>query len=607
MLARNQAVTINAGTFITSSVDDFSVFNQAVAPGFAVNTLFFARPTYQTTTAGVAPTQCFIYAAQAQYDNFGGGILPAIANYRGLSFAPIMRARNAGDDIRITNVDAVTVQPLYNTNNATATVDYGTIRGLHMLNAGTILFGQALGSEIADNWIAVDVNALTGLVVSGERIAVRSAIPASGTSNWVIRNTGGAPSEFGLGGAHFGDNTPVQFGGAIFNSQDASIFWDGSSLDLFFALNSDTLAINNPNNGQILLDVGANEFTFNTTRGIAFGDQTGVLGNSYFNFVQGNITPSAAGEFAGVLLTQSGQYTNNGLVRSRVSAWVINGLSYANDSGTVTESDTLTVSGMVTSSPGVTITDRQSLHVIAGRSRFDSAVQFENITPAALAAGDNDDWGGLLTGTANNGMRQWARITGNATTSRITGIDATEAQDGDWFTLTNIGSETILIDHEDTGSSASNRIITPSGNSFVLGERDSVDIRRDDTTDRWRVTTPAAAVLPLSGIWQFDSNTTMADPGNGQFRNNNATIGSVTAIAISDETETGVDAGNILAAVASGDQLYIQNLEDGDEFLVFDVTSNTDNTGWHQIGGTVNASGSNFTDGKEFLVTVIFA
>ena len=606
MIQRAQTITIDNALFITSTVDDVSNLRWTVSPGFAVSTLFFARPTYRSTTAAVPPAQAFIYAAQAQFQLTGVGDVTA-ANYRALSFAPIIRVDNNGDDMRITNTDGVTVQPLYNTRNANSTADYGTIRGVHMLNASTVLFGQALGLETCLNWIGLDVQALTGLTVTGNRIAVRSAIPTA-TANYLILNTGGAQSDFGSGPAHWNDNTNLLFGGTVTVSDVAMRWLSGTSRwEMLFSANLDSVFWSNAVNGQILMDVEGEELTINTTRGISFGAGTGTLGNQYFNFVQGAISAQVAGDFAGVLLTQGGSYTNAGFAMGRVSAWVINGLSYANSSGSVSEADTLTVGGMVTSSPGVTITDRQSLHVIAGRSRFDSAMQMESISPAALSAGDNDDWGGLLTGTANNGMRQWARISGNATTSRITGIDATEAQDGDWFTLTNIGSETILIDHEDTGSSASNRIICPNGNNFSLPERASVDIRRDATTDRWRVTTPPAAVEPLSGTWQFDSSTTMADPGDGQFRNNNGTIGSVTAIAIADETETGVDAGNILAALASGDQLYIQNKEDGDEFMVFDITSNTDNTGWHQIGGTVNASGSNFTDGKEFLVTAIFA
>jgi hypothetical protein len=345
-----------------------------------------------------------------------------------------------------------------------------------MTNASTILFGLGIGTEIATDWIGLDVDILTGLVVSGGRIAVRSAI-VNFASNFLIQNTGGAQSDFGVGNVHVADDTSFSLGNVI-ATPDAEMQW---------------LPANN------------------------------------------------ALDFSG------------------------------------------------------------------GRVRVRGAVEYPPINPAALTAGDNDDWDGLLTDSFSASMREWARITGNVTTSTITGIDSTAAEDGDSFTLTNVGAETLLLSNEDTGSLAANRILTTDGNNHVVAENQSVQLRYDDTTSRWRITTPAGAIAPLTGEWQFDDNTVMADPGAGSFRTNNATVGSVTAIAISDETKPGVDAGNILAALASGDQFYIQNKEDASEFLVFDITVNTDNTGWHEFTGTVNASGSNFTDGKEFLVTAIFA
>ena len=468
-------IVVDASTFISSAVDDFSNLRWTVVPGFAVQTLFFARPTYLSTSVGIPPSQCFIYAAQAQYHLTGAGSV-AVNTYRALSFAPIIRVDNAGDELHLANTVGVTVQPLFNTRNATAVADYGTIRGVHMFNASVILFGLGLGTEIATDWIGLEMDALTGLTVSGVRTAVRTAIPA-GASNFVIQNTGGAQSDFGAGNVHVDDDTSFSLGNVI-ATPDAEMQW---------------LPANN------------------------------------------------ALDFSG------------------------------------------------------------------GRVRVRGAVEYPPIVPAALTAGDNDDWDGLLTDSFSASMREWARISGNVVTSVITGIDSTAAEDGDSFTLTNVGAETILLSNEDTGSLAANRIITGDTNNFVLAEDQSVQLRYDDTTSRWRIITPAGAIAPLTGEWQFDDNVVMADPGSGSFRTNNATIGSVTAIAISDITKPGVDAGNILAGLASGDQFYIQNKEDASEFLVFDITVNTDNTGWHEFTGTVNASGSNFTDGKEFLITAIFA
>lgn len=109
------------------------------------------------------------------------------------------------------------------------------------------------------------------------------------------------------------------------------------------------------------------------------------------------------------------------------------------------------------------------------------------ISPAALGAGNNNNWTGLLTNTSNTAMRHWARISGNATTSVLTGINATAAQDGDTFKLTNVSANSIDISHQDAASTAANRIISPTGATYQLGPDESCEIIYDTTTSRWRI------------------------------------------------------------------------------------------------------------------------
>lgn len=356
-----------------------------------------------------------------------------------------------------------------------------------MGNAAAVAFGgQSLGSEIATNWIGLDVESLTTLVVSGRRAAVRSAIPFAANARF-LENLSTANSDFGASNIFFRDNTGVALGGA-YNAADVLLNWQAAGYyRMFFTANSDDLRFSNAVNGQILINSHVNQMTLNSTAGMSFGAQTGTNGNQFFNFAQGAWTPPIAGDAVGVLLTQAGSFTNNGVARGRVAAWLINGFSYASSSGSVSEADTLTVGGMVTSAPGVTITTRQSLNVIGGRSRFSSTMMFPPITPAALGSGNVNNWAGLLTGSANNGMRHWARISGNATTSVLTGIDATAVQDGDTFELTNVSANAIDISHQDAASTAANRIITPSGVTYVLAADETVIVRYDATTARWRL------------------------------------------------------------------------------------------------------------------------
>jgi hypothetical protein len=348
-------ITVTAGTFISSTVDDLSNLRWTTAPGFAVQTLFFARPTYRTTTIGIAPSQSFIYAAQAQYQVTGAGSV-TVGTYRALSFAPIIRVDNAGDECHITTVTGVIVQPLFNTRNATAVADYGTIRGVHMFNASTILFGLGIGSEICTDWIGLDMEVLTGLVVSGSRIAVRSAI-INNAANFLIQNTGGAQSDFGAGNVHVDDDTSFSMGNVI-ATPDAEMQW---------------LPANN------------------------------------------------------------------------------------------------------------------ALDLSGGRIRVRGAMEYPPITPAAFGAGNTNDWTGLLTDAVSASMRHWARVSGNAVTSVLTGIDTTVVEDGDTFELTNISANAIEITHQDAASLAANRIITPTAVTYVLAADETVIVRYDTTTARWRL------------------------------------------------------------------------------------------------------------------------
>ena len=599
----NGTVTYGNATWIWALLQESKGYIANAAPGFAAFTLFNAIPFIRNGT-NAATVQALILNGGISHQATGAVAVTTIGTTV-VNASPNTRALSAFGSMTKTGGDTgLRFSPTFGTVNLSA-IAFGTLRGLHCFNPAVALFQPSAGTESMTAYYGVDIDAIPfgGNVT---KRGIRSNLAAASNTRFI---DGAGTAQSDLRGTL---NFPVDLVGIQY----------GASTDWFEAWAAGGFKIEQQNTGAVeqlrksfpaagrmLFDWSNDmELTVNAQLGFSLGAQSGANGNQFGNFVTANLTPGAAGDYTGFLLTHAESYFNNGLTRGRVSAWVINGFSYGNDSGTVNNADTLTVGGMVTSSPGVTIDERQSLNVIAGRSRFQSAMQYDPINPAALASGDTDDWAGLLTGSPNNNMRHWARISGNADqTSTLTGIDAGSAQDGDTFELTNISANTVTLSHEDTGSSAANRFAIPGNLNYVLTEGESVRIRYDSTTSRWRVMhQQQTANFGLTGEWQFDDTTTMADPGAGNFRNNNATVGSVTAIAINDETKPGTDAGNILAAVGNGDRLYIQNKEDANEFLVFDVTSNTDNTGWHQIGGTVLQSGGNFTDGKEFIITVVF-
>lgn len=482
------AITIDSGLFIASTVRDIGEYDQVVAPGFAVQTVFLGQPNMLTTTALVQPNQTFMFASQAQYENDGAGAVAAhISNIIGMTHLPQLIARVAGDTLSATNITGIQCGAAFSTVAGT-TINFGTIRGVHMTNPAQGIFQPGAGVEGMDALIGLDVLAIPfgGNVT---KRAVRSALVAA-TNARFLENLSTAASEFGTSVAHFNDSGVIQFGGAL-NAADMSFFWNGGGgfMEFFFFSTFDFLQWSSPAADRFLFDNNtgstAGEYNWNCHK-FSLGASTGAVGNQVGTFVTPARTAAVPGGWADFLLTQGGNLNLGVLAMSDVSAWVINAISFDNTAYTITELATLRVGGMTTSNPGGTVTERAALWV-RGRHMQEGSWQTEPITPAALNSGNNNDWAGLLTGSPSNNTRLWARIQGNATTSVITGIDATAVQDGDTFELTNVSANAIDITDQDAASVAANRIITPSGATYVLGADETVWTKYDATTVRWRL------------------------------------------------------------------------------------------------------------------------
>lgn len=109
----------------------------------------------------------------------------------------------------------------------------------------------------------------------------------------------------------------------------------------------------------------------------------------------------------------------------------------------------------------------------------------------------------------------------------------------------------------------------------------------------WAAVT-GGGLLSLSAEYRFSTTITMADPGNGRLRFNNATQPSATAMAISKTTDNGKAVGGILVnLINAGWQFYIQNQTDDTKWHRVNITSApTDNGTWVQYVIAVSASGA---------------
>lgn len=111
-------------------------------------------------------------------------------------------------------------------------------------------------------------------------------------------------------------------------------------------------------------------------------------------------------------------------------------------------------------------------------------------------------------------------------------------------------------------------------------------------------TNAAASAGVIGAQWTFDTTVTMADPGTGKIRFNNATVASVTAVAVS---ATDAESGNpnirnyILtwddSTNATKGYLVLRKLGTPSTYAIFSVTGTiTDNTTWLQLAVTYVSS-----------------
>ena len=103
----------------------------------------------------------------------------------------------------------------------------------------------------------------------------------------------------------------------------------------------------------------------------------------------------------------------------------------------------------------------------------------------------------------------------------------------------------------------------------------------------------------------FDPSITMSDPGSGDIRLDNATLSSVTQIAISDTDKNANDVSafvNSFADSTSADKGTIRIMTTNSNVAYYNVTGVTNNTGWTLVDVDYYSSSGSFSSGeKTFL------
>ncbi len=483
VFADQRTITFQNSTFIYETLRASPAITSGVNPAFAAFTLFNALPVLAAGSgANQNILQALVLNAGVQFRNFTG-LARTSPGGSAVSWAPNLTTNGgvAGSTITLTNTTGLRNAPVWNTRSGT-TVNFGTIRGLHCLNPAQALFGASAGIETMSAYYAVDVEAIP---FGGNlpKAALRSQITAASNA-YFLNNVGGAQSEHGSAHIHFNDNFGILLGGTISGGSDVLIRHLSTvpnALDIYFPNTLDDMQISSPAADRFQITSNlfpGNEISFGFSR-FAFG-QTGAVGNQVGVFVAPARSTTVNGEWSDFLLTQAGNLTIDHTMGT-VAAWTINAVSLTSGVGTLNgPMVTLNIGGMTTS--GLGSAETHAIRV-TGRTTFRGALAYEETTPTALAADVNDYQGQGL----GNSMRQVIRVEASGAARTITGFDVQQSRDT--IIVINIGATfNVVLAHQNAGSAASNRIISPTGANLTLGPDESAHLWHDPTTDRWRIT-----------------------------------------------------------------------------------------------------------------------
>jgi hypothetical protein len=243
----------------------------------------------------------------------------------------------------------------------------------------------------------------------------------------------------------------------------------------------------------------------------------------------------------------------------------------------------------------------------------------DDVTTLAAVTTDIATLADIEDGTdATDAIQTVAGISGNVSTvagissnvTTVAGISAdvtTVAADG-----TDIGTVAGISSDVATVAGISSDVTTVAADGTDIGTVAGISA---NVTTVAGISSDVTAVAGISGDvssvaaqvvgYNFSTTTTMADPGSGNVRFNNATVASVTAIAIDDLDANGVDQSAYIALFDDSTNTVKGTLvfrTGGGDVATFNITGLTDNTGWFQIAVTHVASSGTFSDAEDTFI-----
>jgi hypothetical protein len=224
-------------------------------------------------------------------------------------------------------------------------------------------------------------------------------------------------------------------------------------------------------------------------------------------------------------------------------------------------------------------------------------------TSASNAATSETNAGTSETNAASSASAASTSATNASNSASAASTSASNASTSETNAASSASAASTSATNAASSASAASTSATNASNSASAASTSASNAATSETNAAASAASAEAAAASV--YWNFDASTTMADPGTGDVRFNNATIASVTQVAVSaSSASTGnPDVSDFVAAwddSTSTTKGYIVIREAGapGTTIVFAISGTiTDNTTWLQIpvthvssAGTLSAS-----------------
>lgn len=241
----------------------------------------------------------------------------------------------------------------------------------------------------------------------------------------------------------------------------------------------------------------------------------------------------------------------------------------------------------------------------AATSAANAATSESNASTSATAAATSAT---NAATSATNASTSETNAASSASAASTSATNAATSESNASTSETNAASSASAASTSETNAATSETNASTSATNAATSETNA---GTSATAAAASATAAAGSANAIGFSWDFDSATTMADPGTGEYRLNNATLSSVTAIAISASAgNTGnpdvsdfINTWDDSTSTVRG-YLVIRNVTDSTDFAIYQITGSvTDNTTWLQATLSHVASSGTLTAADECIIS----